>query len=296
MSSWLALLIGVIVGILFGIIAGRKNYEDCREQIKKLHGEIEESEEGIAETSSEVGKLEQQLEETEEKISEAEEKQEAGEEEVARAETIATEAPAAEVAPEAVEAAGAATTAEAAAASAAAAVAAEQAQSDETAEEMATRSAGGIDVGDVEVHVTECPQKLARIHGIGRVYETKLYQAGIGSYWQVATTPAEKLAEIFGLKDFQAVDLSGIQESARKLAEETNTVGLTWNGHEPDDIEDLPGIGKTYEGRLYDAGVCTWEKLAQLTPEELAAIVKAPKWNQPDYAAWIAFAKERLNA
>ncbi len=153
----------------------------------------------------------------------------------------------------------------------------------------AARSADVIDV-----HVTECPQKLARIKGIGRVYEDRLYQAGIGTFWQVATASTEELATIFGIKDFQGVDLAAIKQGARKLAEETDTAGLTWNGHAPDDMEHLPGIGKTYEGRLYDAGVCTWAKMAALTVEELAKILRAPKWNQPDYAAWIAYAKERL--
>jgi predicted flap endonuclease-1-like 5' DNA nuclease len=148
--------------------------------------------------------------------------------------------------------------------------------------------------GDVIERVTECPQKLARIKGIGRVYEDKLYQAGIGTYWQVATASAERLAEIFGIKDFQAVDLDAIQQGARALAEATDTVGKVWNGRQPDDLENLPGIGKTYEGRLYDAGICTWQKLAALTPEELAAILKAPSWNQPNYAAWIAYARARM--
>ncbi len=157
----------------------------------------------------------------------------------------------------------------------------------------ASRSDGVIDDGETE-SIAECPQKLARIKGVGRVYEDRLYKAGIGTFWQVTMSTEEELASIFGLKDFQGVDLAAIQQFARQLAEETGTTGLTWSGREPDDMENLPGIGKTYEGRLYDAGVCTWEKLAALTPEALAAIVKAPKWNQPDYEAWIAYAKEHL--
>ncbi len=142
--------------------------------------------------------------------------------------------------------------------------------------------------------ISRCPQKLARIRGIGRVYEDKLYQAGIGTFWQVATASNEKLAAIFGIQDFQAVDLDAIRADARRLAEESNTVGQVWSGEAPDDFESLPGIGKTYEARLYDAGVCTFEKLAAMSEEEVAAIVKAPKWNQPDYAAWIAFAQAQV--
>ena len=265
MSSWLALLIGLVAGVLFGIISGRKNYENCRDLIAKLKGEIKTKEEDLTSAQEKVDELAHQLDEVEPEPSAAEQVAEA-----------------AAAAPEAGESSGA------------------------EAEEVAARAASveteapTDEVGTVaeaaEEHVTECPQKLARIHGVGRVYETRLYQAGIGTYWQVAITPAARLAEIFGLKDFQGVDIKAIQEAARQLAVETGTTGKLWNGNEPDDIEDLPGIGKTYEGRLYDAGVCTWEKLASLTPDELAAIVKAPNWNQPDFEAWIAYAKERLSA
>jgi len=147
---------------------------------------------------------------------------------------------------------------------------------------------------DSETRVSHCPQKLARIRGIGRVYEDKLFQAGIGTFWQVATASNEKLAAIFAIQDFQAVDLDAIKEDARRLAEETGTMGRVWSGQKPDDFESLPGIGKTYEARLYDAGVCTFAKLAAMTEAEIAAIVKAPKWNQPDYAAWIAFAQAQV--
>jgi predicted flap endonuclease-1-like 5' DNA nuclease len=139
-----------------------------------------------------------------------------------------------------------------------------------------------------------CPQKLARIHGIGRVFEDRLYEAGIGTFWQVATTPVRDLAAILGIKDFQAVDVEGIREEARRLAEETDSVGEVWSGRKPDDFEMLPGMGKTYETRLYEAGICTWEQLASMHPEELAAIVQAPAWNQPDYALWIQLARQHL--
>ncbi len=169
------------------------------------------------------------------------------------------------------------------------AAAAERKKTEAPATRMSSDFAQAID----EV-ITECPQKLARIKGIGRVYEEKLYQAGIGSFWQVVEAGNELLAQIFDLKDFQAVDLDAIRQYAMEWAEKTNTKGWRWNGRRPDDLENLPGIGKTYEGRLYDAGVCTWAALAALSPEELAAILKAPEWNQPDYAAWIAYAKAQL--
>jgi predicted flap endonuclease-1-like 5' DNA nuclease len=163
-------------------------------------------------------------------------------------------------------------------------------------ENLTSRTQGSIDLSGVAAeNITQCPQKLARIKGIGRVYEDKLYQIGIGTFWQVATASVQLLSDTFGIKEFQAVNLEAIQRFAREWAEKTGTEGKLWNGNQPDDLETLPGIGKTYEGRLYDAGICTWAKLAQLSPDELAAILKAPSWNQPDYAAWIAYAKAQIS-
>ena len=290
MSSWLALLIGLVAGLLFGIISGRKNYENCRDLIAKLKREIKEKEKDLTSAQEKVEELAHQLDEVE---SEPSATKQAVETAAAAPETSVSS----DLAPEEFVSKAAPVVTEASAEEAAEEIegrTAPEAPAEKSEEAVAEIATVGTEAA--EEHFTECPQKLARIHGVGRVYETRLYQAGIGTYWQVAITPAARLAEIFGLQDFQGVDVKAIQEAARQLAIETGTTGKLWNGSEPDDIEDLPGIGKVYEGRLYDAGVCTWGKLASLTPDELAAIVKAPKWNQPDFEAWIAYAKGRLSA
>ncbi len=79
-----------------------------------------------------------------------------------------------------------------------------------------------------------------------------------------------------------------------RLAEETGTTERAWDGTAPDDFEPLEGVGEVYEGRLYDAGICTFRALANATVAQLAAICKAPAWRQPDYASWIAQAKAKL--
>ncbi len=324
MSNWLVFLIGIIGGIFFGIVSARKNYESCQDQLKKLEANIQAHKDRLAQTEKEIDETEHHLDEISQevadakdatsKISSPEEKAavvtteargdvaaEVTEETPIAEETPleAPEAPAVEVAtPEIPEARTAEVTTpeipEVRTAEEASGEAVTKAEAPATpVAATASRSDGVIDDGETK-SIAECPQKLARIKGVGRVYEDRLYKAGIGTFWQVTMSTEEELASIFGLKDFQGVDLAAIQQFARQLAEETGTTGLTWSGHEPDDMENLPGIGKTYEGRLYDAGVCTWEKLAALTPEALAAIVKAPKWNQPDYEAWIAYAKEHL--
>jgi predicted flap endonuclease-1-like 5' DNA nuclease len=140
-----------------------------------------------------------------------------------------------------------------------------------------------------------CPQDLSRISGIGAVYETKLYAAGIGTYWELSEIADQDLVRVLEVKDFQAVDIVAVKADALKLAEETDTVGRYWDGTPPDDFEKLEGIGEVYERRLYDAGICTFRALAEVSAERLQEICQAPDWRRPDYASWIAQA-ERLIA
>jgi predicted flap endonuclease-1-like 5' DNA nuclease len=140
-----------------------------------------------------------------------------------------------------------------------------------------------------------CPQDLSRISGVGSVYETKLYEAGIGTYWELSEITDEDVVRVLGVQDFQAVDIVAVKAAALKLAEETDTVGRYWDGTPPDDFEKLEGIGEVYERRLYDAGICTFRALADVSAERLQEICQAPDWRRPDYASWIAQA-ERLIA
>ncbi len=143
-------------------------------------------------------------------------------------------------------------------------------------------------------NVASCPQDLSKVKGIGTIYEQKLYAAGIGSFWNLAQADVAELARIFEIKDFQKVDLDAVKADALRIAEETNTVGRSWDGTPPDDFEPFGGIGEVFEGRLYDAGICTYRGVANATVERLAEICKAPAWRTPDYAGWIAQARARL--
>jgi len=308
-SPWISFFIGLIAGLFIGIFVGRKNYESCRDQLDKMTADLQARKADLGAIEAEIDNLHHTLKTSAKTTSNAETtaELESGEAEVdqetlARTVEVPTEEAAAaagaaaktasdsvieaveeEVGEEAPDRTVEVPTEEAAAAAGAA--------PESISEEKPTSTPEAVKVKNT---ISRCPQKLARIRGIGRVYEDKLYHAGIGTFWQVAIASHEQLTEIFGLKDFQAVDLNGIKADAKRLAEETDTIGHVWSGEKPDDFESLPGIGKTYEARLYDAGICTFEKLAAMTVEEVAAIVKAPKWNQPNYAAWIAFAKGHI--
>ncbi len=140
-----------------------------------------------------------------------------------------------------------------------------------------------------------CPQDLARVRGIGAVLESKLYAAGIGTFWELAGLSDEELGRILEADEIPDISLSSIKSSARHLAEDTGTTGLAWDGTPPDDLELLAGIGETYERRLVEGGICTYRALAAATVEELEAIIKPQGSARPDYASWIAQAKARAD-
>jgi predicted flap endonuclease-1-like 5' DNA nuclease len=143
--------------------------------------------------------------------------------------------------------------------------------------------------------VRSCPQDLELIDGVGTIYEQRLYEVGVGSFWEVGMLPEAALAEILDVQEFQDVDLAGIKADALRLAEETESMGRVWDGSEPDNFEPLEGIGPVLEHRLYAAGICTFEALAKQTKESLEQICHAPKFQHVDYGRWIEQAKEHLS-
>ena len=132
------------------------------------------------------------------------------------------------------------------------------------------------------------------VKGVGSVYETKLYAGGIGTYWELSETAEEDLVRVLEIQDFQATDFAAMKADALELAEETDSVGRDWDGTPPDDFEQLEGIGEVFERRLYDAGVCTFRALAEVSEDRLQEICQAPDWRRPDYATWIAQAKRLI--
>jgi predicted flap endonuclease-1-like 5' DNA nuclease len=138
-----------------------------------------------------------------------------------------------------------------------------------------------------------CPQYLSEVRGIGEVYEKKLYAAGIGTFWELAHTSDEELERIFDAKDFQDVNCQVIRDDAMRLAIETGALGREWDGSQPDNLTEISGIGRTFEKRLFDAGVCTFEALARLSPARLEEICGSGGLRRPNYSEWIAEARAR---
>ena len=142
------------------------------------------------------------------------------------------------------------------------------------------------------------PQDISAGAGVGTIYEQRLYNAGIGTYWELATLDDDALRRILKLDKARALvaDLDAMRASARSLAAETETTGYVWNGEPVDDFEPIKGIGKVYEQRLYSAGIRTYAALANTAPERILEIVQARSPIPPDVASWIAEAQALANA
>ena len=149
----------------------------------------------------------------------------------------------------------------------------------------------------VEAKIAACPQDLSEVLAIGSVFEQRLYAAGVGTYWELANLTDEQFKEMLQLNDRQLtrMDFSAIRSDAARLAYETESVGRIWGGTTPDDFEPLEGIGTTYEKRLYDAGICTYEALANTPAEELRRLCPPTKIRTPDYELWISQARAQSN-
>lgn len=58
-----------------------------------------------------------------------------------------------------------------------------------------------------------------------------------------------------------------------------------------DRLSEISGIGPAYERALWEAGILTFGKLADLTPERLGEIIDPEPWRKVDFKAWISSAK-----
>jgi len=145
---------------------------------------------------------------------------------------------------------------------------------------------------------TACPQPLADVHGIGSVLSTRLYEAGIGTFWELANSTDANLKKALRIADdtLHQPNYAEIRADALRLAKETNSVGRTWSGNPPDDFEPLQGIGKAFEKRLYDAGICTYADLANTPIARLKEIIIGNRnvVNEPDFQSWINQAKKLI--
>lgn len=127
---------------------------------------------------------------------------------------------------------------------------------------------------------------LTRVNGIGPGYAARLRSAGIRTFAQLADLGDEQLDAILQPRSFQRLDYDTWRAQAEKLAASPQPAA---SAH---DLTRINGIGETYAARLRAAGIDTFARLAEQTPESLQATLHAPEWRMPDYESWLQQARE----
>ncbi|GIV77092.1 MAG: hypothetical protein KatS3mg050_1486 [Litorilinea sp.] len=139
------------------------------------------------------------------------------------------------------------------------------------------------------------PDDLAKIKGVGHAYKQRLYQAGIYTWRQVAETDVETLRA--AARANQGANVEEWPAQARALAEKYGRQNATYTGPPPDDLTRIRGIGPVNEEALYRAGICTFEQLANASPQELRSLLPPPvAGEEPDVEDWIRQAAKLANA
>lgn len=159
-----------------------------------------------------------------------------------------------------------------------------------------TSAASAAIVAGVQPVLSPRIQALTDVVGIGSAYQQRLYTAGVGTYWELSSLPDAELETILKIPELQRarIEFEDTRADAYQWAQKTGTIGLLWDGDHVDDFEPLPGVGKTFEKRLYEAGITTYEQLIECGNERLAEIVKAPPMREIDYGAWKERAQQFL--
>jgi len=146
---------------------------------------------------------------------------------------------------------------------------------------------------------TDYPDDLAMVKGIGEAYKRRLYASGLYTWMQLAASDTDALRRITRAKP--NADIESWQTEARTLAEKYQRTEANFTGP-LDDFTRIEGIGAITADILYKAGICVYEQLAALLPDELALIVPAPTvGNENDFDGWLndasrlALAKRRNN-
>jgi predicted flap endonuclease-1-like 5' DNA nuclease len=122
------------------------------------------------------------------------------------------------------------------------------------------------------------PDALEKIVGVGEVYANRLQGAGVHTFRQLAQLSPEHVREIINPEDWHNIDPDSWISQAKYLAH-------------PDQLEEIDGIGEVYANRLNEAGVYSFEQLAELLPERIREIINPEEWQKIEPESWIAEAK-----
>lgn len=160
----------------------------------------------------------------------------------------------------------------------------------DSAHEMAEEAAALAGATKVIVSTTDnYPDQLTKLNGIGEVYERRLYEAGIFTWYQISETSVNKLSTIT-----QAIDAANVDDwpgQARRLAADTGRTGVRYSGPMPDKLTAIPGVGPGAQQQLRSHGIVTYHQLS-IAPVVKVEAILGDAGKRADVTAIIAKAKE----
>jgi hypothetical protein len=104
-------------------------------------------------------------------------------------------------------------------------------------------------IAGIQPVLTSQPQNLSQIDGIDNIFEKRLFAAGVGSYWEVANLHNTVFEQILKLDELQHSDFpfDEVRANAFSMAQQTETIGLIWEGQQVDDFDAVAGMGDSFE-------------------------------------------------
>jgi len=166
---------------------------------------------------------------------------------------------------------------------------------------LATREAESLqreasELDEIKVQNKELTQCLRSMEDSRKQYESDAQR------YKVQYETAEKKSDTLRMKlgdiEQNFVEMQQAQEGSRRAGDELNgetpPFGLTEADGEPDDLQEIVGIGKVFEEMLHDLGVFHYRQIAAFGPADVARINAELKEfrGRIEHDDWIGQAKE----
>lgn len=129
--------------------------------------------------------------------------------------------------------------------------------------------------------------RLAAAEARVRQLEAELRLAQKGEYPAEGPELLSGIAQLWGLQKKEEPQIAQQAGTPEPVPAQPSSLAQG-----EDDLQQINGIGPTYERRLKEAGIITFADLAAQTPERLRAVTGLQEWQSAAPEQWLAEAKE----
>lgn len=102
---------------------------------------------------------------------------------------------------------------------------------------------------------------------------------------------AAKLQEFMEAREAETTALQRAMEKQEAQYDDLKHQFEQYMTTHPDELTAVRGIGRIYQWKLRDAGISSYDHLANTTPERLREILEVPAWRKFEPESWIEQAK-----